>query len=126
MERILATYRITAPEAESRTRAEELAIEQSVEMPLNPIDDRRILDEIVAKVIDVRLHGDFFEVDLGIAPETTGNEPAQLMNMLFGNCSMQPEVELIDVRFPAGYERAVSGPPLGLVGIRAPPRAPAR
>src|ERR1700682_6705209 len=126
MERILATYRITAPGAESRARAEALAIEQSVEMSLAAIDERRILDEIVAKVADIRPYGDFFEVDLGIAPETTGNEPAQLMNMLFGNCSLQPEVELVDVRFPAGYERAVSGPPLGLVGIRAPPRAPAR
>jgi ribulose-bisphosphate carboxylase large chain len=118
MERILATYRIIAPEAESRTRAEALAIEQSVEMPLDAIDDRRVVDAIVAKVVDIRLHGDSFEVDLGIAPETTGNEPAQLMNMLFGNCSLQPEIELIDVQFPAGYEKAFPGPRFGIEGIR--------
>ena len=118
MDRILATYRITAPASESRARAEALATEQSVEMPLEAIEERRILDEIVARVVDIRPHGDCFEVDLGIAPETTGNEPAQLMNMLFGNCSMQPEVEFIDVRFPRGYEKAFPGPRFGIDGIR--------
>jgi len=118
MERILATYRITAPEAESRARAQALATEQSVEMPLDAIGEQRILDEIVAQVLDIRPHGDYFEVDLGIAPETTGNEPAQLMNMLFGNCSMQPEVEFVGVRFPAGYEQAFPGPRFGIDGIR--------
>jgi ribulose-bisphosphate carboxylase large chain len=118
MDRIVATYRITAPQAEARARAQALAVEQSVEMPLEAIDDRRILDEIVAKVIDIRSHGDFFEVDLGIAPATTGNEAAQLMNMLFGNCSLQPEVQLIDVRFPLGYEKAFPGPRFGIDGLR--------
>jgi ribulose-bisphosphate carboxylase large chain len=118
MERILATYRITAPEAESRARAEALAVEQSVEMPLSAIDDRHVLEHIVAKVVDIRPHGAFFEVDLGIAPETTGNEPAQLMNMLFGNCSLQPEVELLDVQFPRGYEKSFPGPRFGIDGLR--------
>jgi ribulose-bisphosphate carboxylase large chain len=55
---------------------------------------------------------------LGIAPATTGNEASQLMNMLFGNCSLQPEVELIDVKFPPGYEQAFPGPRFGIEGIR--------
>ena len=38
--------------------------------------------------------------------------------MLFGNCSLQPEVELIDVAFPAGYEKVFSGPRFGIDGIR--------
>lgn len=118
MDRILATYRITAPVSQSRARAAALATEQSVEMPLDAIDDRRVLDEVVAQVVDIRAHGEYFEVDLGISPETTGNEPAQLMNMLFGNCSLQPEVELVDVRFPVGYEKSFPGPRFGIEGIR--------
>jgi ribulose-bisphosphate carboxylase large chain len=38
--------------------------------------------------------------------------------MLFGNCSLQPEVELRDVVFPAGYEKAFAGPRFGVDGIR--------
>ena len=108
--RILATYRIAASESESRVRAEALAAEQSVEMPLGAIADKRILSDIVATVESIRPHAGEFEVVLGIAPATTGNEASQLMNMLFGNCSLQPEVELVDVAFPPGYEKAFLGP----------------
>ncbi len=117
-DRILATYRINAPEAESRARAEALAAEQSVEMPLAAIRDKRIHDEIVARVEAIHPFGDWFEVVLGIAPATTGNEPSQLVNMLFGNCSLQPEVELVGVEFPADYAKPFPGPRFGIGGIR--------
>ena len=118
MERILATYRICAGESESRARAEALAAEQSVEMPVSAIRDERILEEVVATVESIRPHAAEFEVVLGIAPATTGNEASQLVNMLFGNCSLQPEVELVDVQLPAGYEKAFAGPRFGIAGIR--------
>lgn len=118
MDRILATYRISASESESRVRAEALAVEQSVEMPLAAVGDARVLEEVVATVESIRPHAGHFDVVLGIAPSTTGNEASQLMNMLFGNCSMQPEVELVDVQLPAGYEKAFPGPRFGIEGIR--------
>jgi ribulose-bisphosphate carboxylase large chain len=118
MDRILATYRIAASESESRVRAEALATEQSVEMPLAAIGDARVLKEVVATVESIRPHAGEFEVVIGIAPATTGNEASQLMNMLFGNCSLQPEVELVDVRFPDGYQKAFPGPRFGIAGIR--------
>ncbi len=118
MERILATYRITASESESRVRAEALAAEQSVEMPPSAIGDEEVLKEVMATVESIKPHAGDFEVVLGIAPATTGNEASQLMNMLFGNCSLQPEVRLIDVAFPASYEKAFPGPRFGVEGIR--------
>jgi ribulose-bisphosphate carboxylase large chain len=118
MDRILATYRITAGESESRVRAEALAAEQSVEMPVAAIDDPRVLAEILAQVKEIRPHAGEFEVVLAIAPETTGGEASQLANMLFGNCSLQPEVELVDVELPAGYEKTFPGPRFGIEGIR--------
>jgi ribulose-bisphosphate carboxylase large chain len=118
MDRILATYRITAGESESRVRAEALAAEQSVEMPVGAIDDPRVLTEVLAKVKEIRPHAGEFDVVLAIAAETTGGEASQLVNMLFGNCSLQPEVELVDVEFPEGYERTFPGPRFGIDGIR--------
>ena len=118
-DRILATYRITASESESRARADALAAEQSVEMPLAAIGDEHVLKEVVATVESIQPHAGYFDVVLGIAPATTGNEASQLVNMLFGNCSLQPEVELIDVEFPAGYEKAFPGPRFGIEGIRS-------
>jgi len=118
MERIRATYRIAAPQAQIRARAEALAAEQSVEMPVAAIGDERVLRETVATVESIRPGAGGFDVTLGLAPATTGAEASQLANMLFGNCSLQPEVELIGVEFPAGYEQAFPGPRFGLEGIR--------
>jgi len=56
MDRILATYKITAGESESRVRAEALAAEQSVEMPVTAIEDPRVLTEVLAQVKAIRPH----------------------------------------------------------------------
>src|SRR5688572_7816395 len=99
-------------------------------MPVEAIDDPRVLREVLATVEDIRENrgrsensenraaSPVFEVDIGIAAETTGAEASQLINMLFGNCSLQPEVELVDVQFPAGYEKHFPGPRYGIAGIR--------
>lgn len=121
--RILATYRIAACTGEIDARARVLALEQSVEMPIEAIGDRRVLAEVVATVESVRPAGSAFEVTLGLAAETTGSEASQLANMLFGNCSLQPEVELLDVAFPPGYTSAFPGPAIGIAGLRERLRA---
>ena len=118
MSRILATYRLRAPAAGIEARAAALAVEQSVEMPLEAIGDARVLEDIVARVEAIRAAGDAHEVVLGIAPATTGGEASQLMNMLFGNCSLQSEVELLDVELPEETQRAFAGPRFGIDGLR--------
>jgi ribulose-bisphosphate carboxylase large chain len=115
---ILATYHISAPMSESRARADALAVEQSVEVPLDAIRDERIRAEILARVASIRPSSDGFDVVLEIATATTGHEISQLMNMLFGNCSLHPEVELADVQFPERYCTSFRGPRFGIAGIR--------
>ena len=126
--RILATYRIAASAADIESRARSLAVEQSVEMPLEAIRDARVRDEVVAtveKILPSPARGSgaggegAFEVTLGLAAGTPGHEASQLANMLFGNCSLQPEVELLDVAFPPGYARSFPGPEFGIAGLRA-------
>ena len=119
VERIRATYLLDAPEPEIEARAKALAVEQSVEMPVEAIADRHVLEDVVARVESIRPRDGLFEVVLAIASPTTGPEASQLLNMLFGNCSLQPEVELVDVEFPRGYERAFPGPRFGIEGIRS-------
>ena len=126
MDRIRATYRLACEAREIEARARALAVEQSVEMPLEAIVDERVLREVAASVESIRPHDGAFEVVLGIAAATTGPEASQLLNMLFGNCSLQPDVELVDVAFPAGYEKAFAGPRFGVSGIRQLARAEGR
>jgi ribulose-bisphosphate carboxylase large chain len=69
-------------------------------------------------VESIEPRGERFDVVLGLATATTGAESSQLLNMLFGNCSLQPDVELVDVAFPDGYEKTFAGPRFGIDGIR--------
>ncbi|MBV8423867.1 MAG: ribulose 1,5-bisphosphate carboxylase, partial [Candidatus Eremiobacteraeota bacterium] len=116
---ISATYLVTSTKDEIGRRAEALALEQSVEMPLGAITDRRILSTIVARVASVEPADERrFRVVLHLAAATTGGDPTQLVNMLFGNCSLQDDVELAHVELPETLLERFSGPHHGIEGIR--------
>lgn len=116
---ITAIYRIHADEASIAARAQAIAVEQSVEMPLSAIDDAYVLDSVVGTVQGIApIARDRFEVRIGLAPATTGHEAGQLMNMLFGNSSIHEDVTLWDVEFPDDVAAAFTGPNLGLDGLR--------
>ena len=117
--RILATYRVAAPAADIHAFAEALALEQSVEVPARVVRDAFVAREVVAHVAEVRSSGDVHEVDLALATATTGRDVAQLVNMLFGNCSLLPNVELVDAQLPADLLAAFAGPRFGIAGLRA-------
>jgi ribulose-bisphosphate carboxylase large chain len=125
-DRLIATYRVAAPFDEARARAEALAAEQSVEMPLSAIRDARVLRDIVARVDAVRPVDGGFEADIALAVASTGDEASQLVNMLFGNCSLQSDVQLVGVGLPAGFARCFPGPRFGIAGIRSLVGAPRR
>lgn len=118
-ERLRVTYRVSGAGAAIEARAAALAVEQSIEMPVQAVRDGHVRDEILATVADIQAAGDSHRVVLALAAATTGPEPSQLVNMLFGNCSLQPEVVLEDVVFPPGYASAFAGPAFGIAGLRA-------
>ncbi|BDE07321.1 ribulose-bisphosphate carboxylase [Vulcanimicrobium alpinum] len=124
---LTATYLIDAAPDEIEARASALAIEQSVECPLAAIGDQRVLHEIVGRVAGIEPAGDGrYRVDVGLAVETTGGEPAQLMNMIFGNCSLWEHVRFVDVTLPEPLLARFPGPRHGIAGIRALLDAPQR
>lgn len=119
MSRLTATYRIRSDAARIEARARAIAVEQSVEMPVEAIDDASVLDTIVGRVEDVAdLGGGVFEVRIGLAVATTGHEAGQLMNMLFGNSSIHDDVTLHDVALPAELVASFDGPRYGVDGLR--------
>lgn len=128
MSRILAHYDVAAPAAEIEARAAALALEQSIEMPLDAVTSDRIRREVVASVeriepIDGSGGPQLHRVVLGLAPATMVRadgtaEVGQLVNMAFGNCSLQDDVTLVDVELPAGLLAAWPGPRFGLDGLR--------
>ncbi len=118
--RFTAVYRVKETASRIAARAEGIAVEQSVEMPLGAISNRGVLDEIVGQVKAITQAGDdLFDVSVELAVSTTGMEAGQLFNMLFGNTSMHPDVMLKDAFFPDDMLQAYGGPRLGVAGLRA-------
>jgi ribulose-bisphosphate carboxylase large chain len=119
-ERFIATYHIRSDAAAIEARARDIAVEQSVEMPLAAIDDAAILRDIVGEVAGIAdLGGGTFEVRIALAAATVGIDAGQFLNMLFGNTSLHADVVLHDTEIPAALLAAHAGPNVGLDGLRA-------
>lgn len=121
-ERFEATYRVRASATGIEARALALALEQSVEMPLEGVRDAAIRAGIVAQVRSIAADAQFpgaHAVRIAFAQATIGTDPGQLFNMLFGNCALQNDVELIDVDLSPSLARTLGGPRHGIAGIRA-------
>ena len=117
--RFTAIYRIRSDAASIEARAQSIAIEQSVEMPLSAIVEREILRDIVGEVEAIENRGGgVFDVRIGLATATTGGDAGQFLNMVFGNSSLHEDVVLLDVDVPADLAAAFGGPRHGIDGLR--------
>ena len=119
MSRINVTYRVKSDASDIEARAQGIAVEQSVEMPLAAIDNEYVLSEILGRVDDISDNGDgTYKVQIALATETTGFEVAQLINMIFGNTSIHDAVTLEDAEFPKDLTDTFGGPNFGIDGMR--------
>ena len=119
-DRIEAIYRVRATAADITARAQGIAVEQSVEMPLAAITDDTVLRDVVGEVRDITDLGDgIFQLRIGLAASTVGDDAGQLLNMLFGNTSLHDDVTLHDVILPAEIAARFGGPNHGEAGMRA-------
>lgn len=88
-------------------------------MPLAAIEDQQILDEIVGKVEAISdIANGTFAVRIALSRATVGNDAGQLINMLFGNTSLQDDVVLHDAELPDDVVADFGGPHFGLAGLR--------
>lgn len=118
--RITTIYRVKAEPSTIEARARGIAVEQSVEMPVEPIDDPFVLENILGRVEEISdLGGGEYQVRIGLASITTGYDAAQFINMILGNTSLQDGITLQDAIFPEDIVAAFGGPNHGLEGMRA-------
>jgi ribulose-bisphosphate carboxylase large chain len=117
---ILATYHIRCEAGAIEERARAVAVEQSVEMPVDAISDERIRGEIVGEVRGIEdLGAGLFAAKIALNAETVGRDAGQLMNMLYGNASILEDVGLHDAVFPQELFDAFGGPRQGFAELRA-------
>lgn len=115
-----AIYRIRASASQIADRAQAIAIEQSVEMPVGAIEDESVRAEIVGQVEGIQdRHDGTFDVAVRLDTGTTGFEAGQLMNIVFGNSSIHDDVILQDLILPLELTSRFTGPRFGPQGLRA-------
>ena len=127
MQTLYVTYHIQSSPADIQARAEGVALEQSVELPRPAVRDSFIERNIMGKVESIApAEDDLYHVTIGFPADITGFEPAQFLNVLFGNTSLQGDVTLADIDLPSSLLSAFVGPRFGAAGLRALVDAPER
>jgi ribulose-bisphosphate carboxylase large chain len=125
------TYHVTAPdEGELQARVESLLLEQTVELPRAALRDAFVLENIVGRLATVENVGEQrHRVVIDFPIIATGDDPAQFLNVLFGNSSIQEHVQLADFELPTdwpGRRRALPGPQFAAAGLRKIVNVPSR
>ena len=117
--RFTTVYRVRGDAGSIEARAQSIAVEQSVEMPVSAIAEPGILHDIVGQVEAIEDRGaGLFDVRIGLATATTGPDAGQFLNMVFGNTSLHDDVVLLDVEIPVELAASFGGPRHGLDGLR--------
>jgi S-methyl-5-thioribulose 1-phosphate isomerase len=118
-ESIEVVYRLRVAPGALDARVDALLLEQTVELPRSALRSAFVRDHVVGRVVSTQALGaDEFRVTLAQPAIAAADDPAQLLNVLFGNCSLQPEVELEDLRVPPSLAATLGGPRFGIAGIR--------
>ena len=113
------TYRLAVGADRAEARAEEVAREQTVEVPRVALRDRFLREEVVGQVESVapEPNGGWLAT-IAYSAAVTAGEPAQLVNVIFGNSSLHADIECVDVDVPESLRRALRGPRHGIEGLR--------
>jgi ribulose-bisphosphate carboxylase large chain len=116
-------YHVTAShKADLEARVESLLLEQTVELPRAALRDKFVLENIVGRLVSVEaIDAATHRATIDFPIIATADDPAQFLNVLFGNSSIQEHVMLADFELPAewpGRRNALSGPKFGTAGLR--------
>jgi ribulose-bisphosphate carboxylase large chain len=129
----MVTYHVTASnQSDLDARVESLLLEQTVELPRAALRDTFVLENILGRLVSVKTIGtEKHAVTIAFPISATGNDPAQFLNVLFGNSSLQEHVLLADFKLPTPNDwperkQALPGPQFGAAGLRKLTDAPNR
>lgn len=120
MELLEATYRITGGSSEPKDRIESILLEQTIETPRSvaeryPFVREQMMGSVREIVPDDR--GGYLAT-LSLPSNTASIDPAQFLNVLFGNSSLHDDVQLEDFTLPQSMDRLFGGPQYGVQGLR--------
>ena len=129
--RIVAVYEVRSNSAEVADLARRIAYEQTVEVPPSLVTDPEVRERVVGRVESVsdldsddagegafRPAGASHRVTITYSPELANGQLPQLLNLLYGNVSLYPDVRLVDFTLPPAVAAEFAGPRFGIEGLR--------
>ena len=115
---IAATYRVTGPNASDRI--DSILLEQTIETPVSVAERYPFVREnMMGRVHSVEEIGESeYLATMHLPVQTAFSDPAQLLNVLFGNSSLHAGVSLEDFHLPSSILHLLLGPKFGVEGLR--------
>jgi ribulose-bisphosphate carboxylase large chain len=118
LELLRVRYRLAGSAAAAEARAEEIAREQTVEVPRAALRDAKLVERIVGRVEAIEADERGARITIAYPVATTALDPAQLLNVVFGMSSLQADVECVGIEPPPSLCAALGGPRFGIEGLR--------
>ena len=119
MSRFVFRYHVASDPQDIAARAEALLVEQTVELSRAAVSDPWVRANIIGEILSTEpLDDGRFAVAIAQPARTTGFDPAQFLNVAFGNSSLQPDVKLAAIEPPDEFFATFKGPRFGVTHFR--------
>ncbi|NUM36543.1 MAG: ribulose 1,5-bisphosphate carboxylase large subunit [Candidatus Brocadiae bacterium] len=118
-ERFSVFYKLRGTEKDAIGIAEDICLEQTVEFPRHLIQNKTILDHVVGRIESFeKIEENSFRAKISFAIETSAQELTQLLNVIFGNISIKPNIQVERICLPQALLKHFPGPRFGREGLR--------
>jgi ribulose-bisphosphate carboxylase large chain len=121
--RFMVTYFVrAADEAEAKTRAIDIALEQTVEIPRTAVPKGYVEDEILGRLESLLQDPEGrpgFLAAISYSEDDVGGDFLQFLNIVFGNSSIKPGIKVEDIGLSPALLDLCKGPRHGIAGLRA-------
>ena len=118
-ERFSVSYRIFGSEPEARAKAEDICIEQTVEFPPDCVGPGTIREHVFGRIESfTKSDGVSFRAVISFAVEIAAGELTQLLNVIFGNTSIKPDIRIEHIDLSSSILNGYRGPRFGRLGLR--------
>jgi ribulose-bisphosphate carboxylase large chain len=121
---LIINYILTCPAEDAVERAEEVALEQSVELPRNAVKDQKVARFSIPDILELtpisKLSNGLIRhrLCLAFSSSLVGRDIPQFFNLLFGNVSLKKGLRIEDMALPDKVLDLFPGPDYGIKGAR--------
>jgi ribulose-bisphosphate carboxylase large chain len=99
--------------------ANDICIEQTIEFPIDLVQNEFILNQVVGHLESFEKIGDCsYKAKISFHVDVAAFELTQVLNVIFGNISLKPGIVASEIELPDTLLQYFKGPRFGLEGIR--------